>query len=114
MEQRRGIDIVAMSFSALCLVAAGVGLFLQPAYRRTFADFGGPLPGLTELMLHPATLVVAGLFPSLLLVESVLKRRSEARLVALCVIALIITFAATVAFLAAMYVPLLRIEDDIH
>lgn len=112
-RQLRGIDILALIFATLCLLEAALGLALQPGYRTMFAEFGGELPRWTELMLQPATLVVAGLAPMMLVAEGVLRRRSEQAQFTRCVVALIAAVGLVVGFLAAMYLPLFHIGGAI-
>ena len=105
-RQLRGVDVLALIFAGVCLVEAGVGLFLQPVYRHMLAEFQTTLPLATAFMLHPATLVVFGLSPMLLVGEGVIRKRSEAAQVARCVVVIVLAVGLVIGFWAAMYLPL--------
>ena len=88
-------------------------MMLQPPYRSLFSEFVSVPPLLVMVMLHSATPVIAGLTPALLLVEAVLRRRTERYLVALCVVALIAAAGLVIAFVAAIYLPIIRLSGEL-
>ena len=109
----RGIDILGLIFASLCALEAIVGLLMQPVYKRMFADFGAALPRLTQLMLNPGTLVIAGFVPLVLVVEGVVRRRSETGQVVRGVVAMVVLVATPMAFFAGMYLPIFSTVDAI-
>ncbi|HEY0881796.1 MAG TPA: hypothetical protein VGD87_09705 [Archangium sp.] len=110
----RGIDILALFFATVGLIEAVVCLVLQPGYRQLFTEFATALPPLTVLMLQPATLVVWGLVPLLVVSEGVWRRRSERTLIALTVMAIVCAIALVVVFGVAMYLPLWSVADAVR
>ena len=109
----RGIDILALIFATACVVAAVIGLMLQPTYLKMFAEFGSALPRFTWLMLKPATMIVAGLLPMGLVIEAVFKQRSEAAVLVRCAIAMACAIFLVIAFIAAVYLPVFGMMREI-
>jgi type II secretory pathway component PulF len=115
MERRlRGVDILAMIFATLCILEAVAGLLLQPTYLRMFAEFGSTLPVFTRIMLSPIPLIVAGFLPMVLVVEGMLRGRSEVGQVARCALAIAAMAGMLVSFLVAMYLPMLELSGQIR
>jgi hypothetical protein len=110
----RGIDILGLIFATLCMLEAIAGLFAQPVYRKMFADFGTTLPAFTTLMLRPATLVVAGLAPMLLVAEGAVRARSETAQLIRCVIAIVTMVGLLAGFGIAMYLPIFTLAGSIQ
>lgn len=114
MEPRlRGVDILGLFFGTVCLLEAAVGLVLQPGYRTLFDEFAGSLPGLTRVMLEPATMIVLGALPLGFVAEGVLRRRSERALVARVVVAIVCGVALVVVFSVAMWLPLSNLAQQV-
>ena len=114
MEPRlRGIDVVGLLFGTICLVESAVCLVLQPGYRTLFREFASHVPGLTRLMLEPATLIVTGLVPLAFVAEGVLRRRTERELIARTVVALAAALALVAVFALAMWLPLAQVAEDV-
>lgn len=114
MEQRlRGVDIIGIIFAILCMLEAMVALLMQPTWMRMFADFGSELPWFTRIMLSPATALVVGFTPIVLMAEGVLRRRSEPSQVARCVVAIVAALGLLVGPIAAVYLPIFSLAGRI-
>ena len=115
MERKlRGVDIVGLFFSSLCVFESLAGLMVQSSYRKLLEDFGSSLPLITRIMLNPLTLLVTGVVPMALMAEGVLRQRAEGEQVARGVVGMIVAVGLVVGFLIALYLPMFTLAGQIN
>jgi hypothetical protein len=104
---------------AAALVVAAVGLYLplivRPRFVAMFADFGGPLPLVTRLVVRPWFLPLVATVPAALLVVAVVRRASRPSVRRGLVVAAFALALVQGAFSVwALYAPIFALADAVR
>jgi len=110
----------ALDWIAVVVVALlGLGLMLAPltvgaAFAAMFRDFGGTLPGITQLALSPAFPAVAGLLVGGPLAVALLAPLSLGRRRLLCLVGFLLGAVIAMLYVFAMYAPIFELSGSIE
>lgn len=114
-EERKlgGLQVVGGIAASFCVLEAVGMVGLQPTYLSMFRDFGAELPLLTRVFLQPVTPLALGLLPTALVVEGIVRGRSEGAQLARTIAAIATAAGLLLGFLVAMYLPILELAGQI-
>jgi hypothetical protein len=103
---------LAVGWAAL-MGALLVGFKIAPSFGRMFADFGGPLPPLTQLCLKPWFWLLAALLPCVVVGDGILRNAGTRGRAARLGVAVFLVLALVPLFWVGMYGPIFALSAAI-